>query len=187
MTDVSREKAMSDIKSKILSFFSFMDRFTGLDITEFHLDHYRVTKNQYICGFRYRFGNKIEVNVVELKDGISTNGGTLLRKIPEQQMYIDIDMLDCTVVDNAFCDLRDSFYKHDKFNVVTIDCYNDGVDGLSQYHGILYVSAGDVYRTAKALKDKFKRTVTKHHKFGKQEEKKETMAEQEEMLCAAIE
>lgn len=187
MADISRETAMSDIKNKILSFFSFMDRFTGLDITEFYLDYYRVTKNQYICGFRCRSGNKIEVNVVELKEGISSNNSTLIRKIPEQQMYIDMDMLDCTVIDNAFCDLRDRFYKYDKFNVVTIECYNDGVDGLSQYHGILYISASDVYRVAKALKDKFKRTVTKQHKFGKQEEKKETMAEQEEMLCAAIE
>lgn len=187
MTDISRENTIRDIKSKILSFFTFMDSFTGLDITEFYLEPYRVTKNQYISGFRYRYGNKIEANVVELKEDKVTNGETLIRKIPEQQMYIDIEMLDPMVTDNAFCDLRDGFYLHSKFNVATIECYNDGVDGVSQYHGILYINASDAYRIAKGLKEKFKRTVTTQHKFGKQEEKKETIAEQEEMLCAAIE
>lgn len=129
--------------SQINDFFKYLNEVTNIYITQIELKPIRINTNLYITGFRHSFYN-IEAHIKHIKSTlvkVSDNEMKLmLNEKPETEMWMDVTLLEPTVVRTALNELRNNFYKLKGYTIAQLEFKpkNDADNLCTQEENIIY-------------------------------------------------
>lgn len=108
----------------LVEFFKYLNQVTDMFVTGIEVSPIRIKKDMYITGFRRIGISFIEAHVKHIKQlMIKTNEYSMempLKDTPEEEMWIDTDLLALEVVRGAFNDLRNHFFQLKGFEIAQI-------------------------------------------------------------------
>ena len=94
----------------LVEFFKYLNQVTDMFVTGIEVAPIRIKKDMYITGFRRIGLSFIEAHVKHIKQlMVKTNEFSMempLKETPEEEMWIDTDLLAPGIVRGAFNDLR---------------------------------------------------------------------------------
>ena len=108
----------------LVEFFKYLNQITDMFVTSIEVAPIRIKKDMYITGFRRIGLSFIEAHVKHIKQlMVKTNEFSMempLKETPEEEMWIDTDLLAPGIVRGAFNDLRNYFFKLKGFEIAQI-------------------------------------------------------------------
>lgn len=108
----------------LVEFFKYLNQVTDMFVTGIEVAPIRIKKDMYITGFRRIGISFIEAHVKHIKQlMIKTNEFSMempLKETPEEEMWIDTDLLAPGIVRGAFNDLRNYFFQLKGFEIAQI-------------------------------------------------------------------
>ena len=108
----------------LVEFFKYLNQVTDMFVTGIEVAPIRIKKDMYITGFRRIGISFIEAHVKHIKQlMIKTNEFSMempLKETPEEEMWIDTDLLALGIVRGAFNDLRNYFFQLKGFEIAQI-------------------------------------------------------------------
>lgn len=108
----------------LVEFFKYLNQVTDMFVTSIEVAPIRIKKDMYITGFRRIGISFIEAHVKHIKQVmIKTNEFSMempLKETPEEEMWIDTDLLAPEIVRGAFNDLRNYFFQLKGFEIAQI-------------------------------------------------------------------
>lgn len=108
----------------LVEFFRYLNQVTDMIVTGIEVAPIRIKKDMYITGFRRIGISLIEAHVKHIKPlMLKTNENSmemLLKDTPEEEMWIDTDLLAPVIVRGAFNDLRNYFFQLKGFEIAQI-------------------------------------------------------------------
>lgn len=108
----------------LVEFFKYLNQITDNFVTGIEVAPIRIKKDMYITGFRRIGISFIEAHVKHIKQlMIKTNEFSMempLKETPEEEMWIDTDLLAPGIVRGAFNDLRNYFFQLKGFEIAQI-------------------------------------------------------------------
>ena len=108
----------------LVEFFKYLNQVTDMFVTGIEVAPIRIKKDMYITGFRRIGLSFIEAHVKHIKQlMVKTNEFSMempLKETPEEEMWIDTDLLAPGIVRGAFNDLRNYFFQLKGFEIAQI-------------------------------------------------------------------
>jgi hypothetical protein len=109
----------------LVEFFKYLSQITDMFVTGIEVAPIRIKKDMYITGFRRIGISFIEAHVKHIKQlMMKTNEFSMempLKETPEEEMWIDTDLLSLGAVRAAFNDLRNYFFQLKGFEIAQIE------------------------------------------------------------------